>query len=289
VTPDLSCVPIIIVGAGRSGTKMLRSILSSHSEIVSFPREINYIWRHGNATYPTDELRIEHARPEVIHYIRKHFRVLSERHQGARVVEKTCANALRVDFVHAIFPEAHIIHLVRDGRAVAESTRRRWTARPELRYIWEKARWLPWSDIPYYALRYLRYQLGRVHSDHGAGSSWGPRFSGIDGWVREKALIEVCGQQWKACVQAVTAAFTRLPPDQVTTLRYEDLVAAPVEVTERLFDRLDLTFTDESKRYVEHEVRSDYVNKWRSQLTERDLDLLMPHIKVELLRQGYEI
>jgi hypothetical protein len=289
MTPELDSATIIIVGAGRSGTKLLRGILASHPETICFPREINYIWRHGNAGYPTDELRPEHARPEVVRYIRERFNALSARHNGARVVEKTCANALRVGFVHTVFPQATIIHLIRDGCAVAESARRRWKARPELGYLLEKLRWVPLSDIPYYALRYLRYQLGRFRSDQEAESSWGPRFDGLDALVREKTLIEVCGLQWRACVRAAEAALKRLPPDQAITVRYEDLVTEPLEVTGWLFDQVNLTFTAECRDYVEREVSADYVDKWRDRLTERDLSLLMPHIEAELRRHRYEV
>jgi hypothetical protein len=277
------------VAAGRSGSKLLRGILASHPETVCFPREINYIWRYGNADFPTDELKPEHARPEVVQYIRERFKTLSVRHNGARVIEKTCANALRVDFVRAVLPEASIIHLVRDGRAVAESARRRWKAQPDIRYLLEKLRWVPPCDVPYYAWRYLRYQLGRLRSVQGAKSSWGPRFSGIDALVREKTLIEVCGLQWKACVQAAEPALRRMPPHQTLTVRYEDLVAEPVGSASRLFEHLKLTFTAECRKYVEQNVSAEYVDKWEERLTERDLRLLMPHIESELRRQGYEV
>jgi hypothetical protein len=280
---------IIIVGAGRSGTKMLRSILASHPQTVCFPREINYIWRHGNAAFPTDELRPEHARPEVVRYIRARFARMREGHGGARVIEKTCANALRVDFVHRILPEAHIIHLVRDGRAVAESARRRWQAPPEPRYLLEKARWIPLVDVPYYLLRYLRYQVGRLRAHRTAQASWGPRFSGLDRLVQERSLIEVCGLQWKACVQAADASFNRLPGGQGITVRYEDLVGDPLSVVGDICDRVGLSFVRECRDYVQREVHQRHVDKWRRELSDQDLRRLMPHIEKELIRRGYEI
>lgn len=281
--------PIIIVAAGRSGTKLLRGILASHPEVVCFPREINYIWRHGNASFPTDELRPEHARPGVIRYIRNRFDKLGASRGGQQVVEKTCANVLRVDYVHAVLPDAFIVHLVRDGRAVAESARRRWLASPEPRYLWEKARWLPWSDVPYYAWRYLRYQWGRLGSNQRAQTSWGPRFAGLDELVREKTLIEVCGLQWKVCVQAACAAMERVPPEQTLTVRYEELVTKPMAVSEQIFDRLRLAFTPQSRDHIENEVHQRALSKWRENLSEDELQLLLPLIESELSRQGYQL
>ena len=281
--------PIIIVGAGRSGTKMLRSILTAHPDVVCFPREINYIWRYGNTNADTDELKPEHARPEVIQYIRNKFSKFSMKRNSAIIVEKTCANSLRVDFVHTIFPKAHIIHLVRDGRAVAESARRCWKARPQIRYLLEKACHVPIRDIPYYGSRYLRYQLGRLNMGDAKQSSWGPRFAQLDELVKEKTLIEVCGIQWKVCVQAAESAMKDLPPDQTITLRYEDIIDSSLSTIGRLFEKINLAFTPECQAYVMRTVTAENVNKWQHDLSEQDMRMLMPHIENELLQHGYEI
>ena len=48
--------PIIIIGAPRSGTNMLRDVLCNLDGVGSWPcDEINYIWRHGNVKNPSDE------------------------------------------------------------------------------------------------------------------------------------------------------------------------------------------------------------------------------------------
>jgi len=280
--------PIIIVGAGRSGTKMLRTSLALHPAIRCFPKEINYIWRYGNATLNTDELKPEQARPEVIHYIHSRFNKLSGRN-NRNVVEKTCANSLRVDFVRTIFPDARIIHLVRDGRAVAESARRCWKGQPSVNYLLKKACWVPPRDIPYYAFRYIRYQLGRFSRHDTKQKSWGPRFAGLDELVKEKTLIEVCGIQWKVCVQAAESAMKDLPSDQTITLRYEDIIDSSLSTIGRLFEKINLAFTPECQAYVMRTVTAENVNKWQHDLSEQDMRMLMPHIENELLQHGYEI
>ena len=280
--------PIIIVAAGRSGSKMLRSIIGSHPEIAYFPREINYIWRHGNTIFPTDELRPQHARPAVRNYIRKRFQRFGASHGDARVLEKTCANSLRVPFVHAVFPEAYIIHLVRDGRAVAESARRRWLARPEIKYLLEKARWVPVQDIPYYGLRYLKFQWRRFGDREKAPSSWGPRFAGLDELVQEKSLIEVCGIQWRTCVEAAENALTQLPSDQVLTVRYEDLVTDPLDVSAQIFEAIGLDSSPHSQTFIREFVTSSNLNKWNKALSQEDMRLLLPHIEATLEKLGYK-
>ena len=52
----LNHVPVIIIGAPRSGTNMLRNILSSLDKIDTWPfDEINFMWRHGHSFNSSDE------------------------------------------------------------------------------------------------------------------------------------------------------------------------------------------------------------------------------------------
>jgi hypothetical protein len=281
--------PIIIIGAGRSGTKLLRTVLSVAPEVAIFPREINYIWRHGNAGYPTDVLTPDYARPEVRQFIQSQFQKFSHRQQKSRIIEKTCANSARVPFVHAVFPDALFVHLIRDGRAVAESARRRWQANPEFKYLLEKLRWVPWQDIPYYCWRYVRYQFGRFPGQADkAQSSWGPRFERLDALVKSKSLLEVCGIQWQTCVEMADTALAQLPSEQTFTLRYEDLIANPALITRKLYEWADLTLTPDGESLIATTVHGGNLEKWRDELSQDELDALIPHIEETLLKHGYE-
>jgi hypothetical protein len=286
---DILDKPILIIGAGRSGTKLLRTILSTAKGAVHFPREINYIWRHGNALFPTDELRPEHARPEIARYIQNRFVIFQAQHNAKRVIEKTCANALRVEFIHAIFPDAYIVNIIRDGRAVTESSMRMWTAPPEAGYLLEKLQWVPLSDIPHYGLRWLKYQLGRLRTDTRSQSSWGPRFTGLDELVKSKALIEVCGIQWRECVEQAEAAMTKLPSHQTYTVRYEEIINAPHQTVSQLFEFLELTRTDMTDDFVNNKIRPENLGKWRTGISNSDYELLLPHIRETLEKHGYQL
>ena len=66
--------PLIIIGAPRSGTNMLRDLLTELPGVGTWPcDEINYIWRHGNVQYPSDEFIPHMATPRIRKYIRKQF------------------------------------------------------------------------------------------------------------------------------------------------------------------------------------------------------------------------
>jgi len=67
--------PVIIIGAARSGTNMLRDVLCSIPGLTTWPcDEIPYIWRHGNRDHPDDEFSPDMARPDVQRYILNQFR-----------------------------------------------------------------------------------------------------------------------------------------------------------------------------------------------------------------------
>ena len=106
--------PVVIIGAPRSGTNMLRDVLCRVPGLGTWPcDEINYIWRHGNVRYSSDEFTVDMARPIVRRSIQRRFAEQQKLHRV--VVEKTCANSLRVPFVDKVIPQARYVFIVRDG------------------------------------------------------------------------------------------------------------------------------------------------------------------------------
>lgn len=128
--------PIFILGVPRSGTTLLRTILDAHSGIASGPETP---WLGGHQPRSLMSLWTT-LREEVWGYCksfnmgrevpteaaRAFLCVLMERYAAARGkrrwAEKTPDNALHVDFLTELFPEARFVHLVRDGLDVAMST-----------------------------------------------------------------------------------------------------------------------------------------------------------------------
>lgn len=226
----LPFTPLVIIGAGRSGTNVLRDVLTGLPGFASWKcDEINPIWRHGNINWPDDELPVEAARPEVKHFIRQQFlKVWRQNGQPEFVVEKTCANALRVGFVAAVLPEARFVHIIRHGADVAASAEKRWRGElemPGLPYFWAKIRYAPKGDLPRYGLSFVKNRLalrGRMRRF----SSWGPRFKGMDE-LAGTDLPRLTAMQWAASVVRADAAFANMAKDRVIELRYEDFIAAP--------------------------------------------------------------
>lgn len=107
----------LIIGCPRSGTSILGELIASHPD-VSYIFEASNIWELAGAGIDgSHRLTAEHATPRVKQKIRKWFE--ARQNGAAMVIEKCPRNALRVPFLRAVFPEAKLIHIVRDGRDVA--------------------------------------------------------------------------------------------------------------------------------------------------------------------------
>ena len=225
---------IVILGAPRSGTNLLRDLLTTLPGLGTWPcDEINYIWRHGNLRHPSDALPAELARPEVVRYVRGRFDAIARAQGVETVVEKTCANSLRVPFVDRIVPDARYLFIRREGIDAVASAMERWTAPLDLPYVARKARYVPPTDVPFHASRYL---LNRLYKLFGGGrlALWGPALPELPALLERHSLDEVCALQWQACVTHTRDALEELPRERWTEVAYEELVAQPAAVLERL-------------------------------------------------------
>jgi len=260
---------------------MLRNILTRFEGMGTWPcDEINYLWRHGNATHPDDEFGREQAHGRAKRFIRAAFAKLARRDGLHTVVEKTCANSLRVGFVDEILPNCRFIFLMRDGRDVVASAAKRWKAPLELGYLARKARYVPVSDLPYYAGKYLYNRIYKILSRRRRLASWGPRFVGMDEALRQRDVFEVSALQWRRCVERAEEELARIEPARVYRLRYEDFVKEPQVGLMQLARFLDAPLTPERAAELAKGVHSGSVRLWQTQLPagvpERVLPILAP-------------
>ncbi len=209
---DMSPRHVILIGAARSGTKMLRGALAAATGVGAVPYDVGYVWRYGNERAPDDVLDPAHVDDRSRRFIRKFVDGYADG-ETSTVIEKTVGNTMRVPFVAAMFPDASYIHLVRDGVDVAESARRQWTAGSDWRYIAAKARHVPLRLAPRFGAGYASSLGARLlHRDRRLGS-WGPRYPGHRRRPEHRGPLVVCARQWRESVLAATQAFEdlRLP------------------------------------------------------------------------------
>jgi hypothetical protein len=177
------------------------------------------------------------------------FDKIARRYDASTVVEKTCANSLRVPFVDRCLPDARYVFITRDGIDAAASAVERWDAPFEPRYTARKARFTPPADLPYYAARYAQNRLrsrsgGSSHrpakEEAAVPSWWGPKLDDSDRLRRMHPVDELCVIQWRRCVESALDAFEQIDRRRVHHVVYEELAHDPATHLAAVLDFLDL-------------------------------------------------
>ena len=281
--------PFIIIGAPRSGTNMLRDALCMLPGVGTWPcDEINYIWRHGNVRYPSDEFSADMANAKVQAFVRKQFDSFAVRNDLDILVEKTCANSLRAAFVNRIMPEAKYIFIVRDGIDAVGSALERWKASFDFSYTMKKARFVPITDVPYYGARYFFNHLYRLLSKEKHLAFWGPALDNIDDLLSKYSLIEVCALQWQRCVENAERDFAAIPAENIIRIRYEEFINKPVSEFAKLAEFIGKPVPVSVNTYLVENISDQSVGKGRKALGEECIAQLRPLIADTLDRFGYE-
>lgn len=113
---------VFVVGAPRSGTSLVQSVLATHSGLFSIPGETGlFSWqnifgrRHFGLSWAENQALFAESR-DVVDFFDRGVRLLESRQAGRVFVEKTPQHVLRLPFLTRRFPRARFVHVVRDGR-----------------------------------------------------------------------------------------------------------------------------------------------------------------------------
>lgn len=189
--------------------------------------------------------------------------------KAIRLLEKTPENCLRLPFLQALFPDARLIFLHRNGPANIYS----------LMEGWQQPHLFPGYQVPI-PVTIPGQTRGR----------WA--FTLIPGWreLVDRPLAEVCAWQWVRCNEAVLDYLAR--PGALPALRvsYEDLVLKPDETLIVIAEFLglpptDLPATKTGLPQVNITSKPDS-GKWRSMPIET-IDQIAPIISPLMIRLGY--
>lgn len=174
----------MVLGVSRSGTTLLKEMLDRHSE-VAIPSESYFIpqlWARHGAEPDVDRMledlgRLERIRqwgiePSAVRQrvsldatfaavIRAVYELYAEARGKARYGDKTPAYMQSLDLLDRVFPRAHYVHIVRDGRDAGRSFL---AMRRRPRFNWSRPRGLgafacQWRDEVERARRF-----GRTHA-----------------------------------------------------------------------------------------------------------------------------
>lgn len=240
--------PIIILGSPRSGTTMLGNLLASHPD-VAYWEEPRPIWSQGHAWRDDDRLVAADLTPDIARRIDHRFSRFLADSGKSRFAEKTPGNTLRLPFIQALYPDAKIIHLMRDGRAVVASMLRLLEKPPDGSRILARLRETPPRDLPALAPLFFRDVVAPRLTGRSRKTWWGPRPPGWREW-RDLPVPTRLARQW---LELVTPARRELrehfPADQWIELRYEDFIADPeiwlTKIGQTVGVRIDETFLGE--------------------------------------------
>ena len=116
-----SALPIFIVGMPRSGTTLVEHVLSSHSQVYG-AGELKYfnqlilqpVQQDQTTTYYPENVR--HFSPEICSAIAEQYLTYVRRFSAdaIRITDKMPHNFIAIGVIHALFPNAKIIHVERN-------------------------------------------------------------------------------------------------------------------------------------------------------------------------------
>ena len=293
--------PVFILGCPRSGTTILAELLDRHPDIKVW-YEPYFVWDMRLPLRESDIRTAEEAKPEVARYVCREFAIFERKARGRLLVEKSPDNCFRIPFVHAVFPNAKWIHILRDGRDVALSIHREWEARANqikerkyLRHVLAIGENL--GEQPFWRNRcqeiwYELISAPSLRPSHLLNKSrwmgfpgWGPRFPGWREAYESMDLLEFNALQWVKAVKQVLSDRALLPPGKMIELRYEDLLARPEAELSRILEFIRI----EARNGVPMAdgLDRDNTGKWRAALSAHDQDRIEAVQGDLLMRLGY--
>ncbi|ABG06011.1 sulfotransferase [Rubrobacter xylanophilus DSM 9941] len=308
-----------LLGRARSGTTWLRSILNAHPEILcwgegrffekSFLREDHGRWQVPNivpvslygAILRSELLRswversvwsagsgVEEHLNALTRLAISHFLGTQLAGTGARIAgDKTPFVSAEVfGEIAAVYPEAKVIHIIRDGRDVAVSL---------LHHMWNN----PLSEGGVYDLSDEELRLRDAYRSGRLRPPEGSLFTG--------ERLRRIAADWSREVGRATEDGPSLLGENYAEVRYEDLLARPEEETERLLRFLGVDAGEEAvRRCVESSgfersagrrrgeedatsrLRKGIAGDWRNVFTPEDRRIFKEAAGELLIRLGYE-
>jgi hypothetical protein len=265
--------PIFIVGSPRSGTSIFYRTMAKHPDLAWIsnitkkfpasmlitrlimlfredhrPTEANKIWAKYTKTDHESLGKSDvspAARRYLHHVVQNNLKIFNK----TRFVNKCPGNAVRIEFLYEIFPDAIFIHVVRDGRAVVHS-------------------------------------IKRAREKHG-GQFWGTRPPGWRK-LQALPMLESCALQWKMIMEHILESAQHLPPDRYVEVKYEDFIDRPAQTLSSVGEKCGLTWSVAFLDKVADGLENRNF-KWRENFSPDEKDTLLALLGDLLDRLGYEI
>lgn len=272
---------VFLIGAARSGTKIVRDVLSTHQALNVVPYDINFIWRTGNERLPHDELTPDDFKPKahrrINRYLSKYLR------DASFVIEKTVANTIRIPFLLSHYPDAKFIFLYRNGMDVCESVMRQWNSPSDKGYLVKKLAHVPIREIFTYGIKYAL----RTFNKNPKSYFWGVNYPELKDDVARYPVEMLAAHQWKYCVDKMLSHKKYIRRENLIEIKYEDFVLSPATSVESLLRFLD---HDLDPKYVDlKNIKRNNIGKAVSTLTASQRELISAVIRKTMQELKYDI
>jgi hypothetical protein len=283
--------PIIVFGTGRNGTTVFYQMLAEHPHLAwlsqlcdQYPRRLG--WNTALMRlldYPALEglLKRRFYAGECYrfweHYA-KGFRAPCRDLSAADVSVKTKNSILdamskmttekrtrlllkitgwpRTGFLSEVFPDAKFIHVIRDGRAVANS-------------LINVGFWRGWEGPE--------------------GWRWGPLSPAYEQeWIdHDRSFIVLAAIQWKMLMDAAEEAIKNLEPSRFLQVKYEALCARPIGLFKEVTEFCEIDWNDHFESRLNGYKLRNTNTKFQQELNRQQQEELNEVLEGYLQRYGY--
>ena len=162
----------------------------------------------------------------------------------------------RIGFLNEIFEDAKFIHIIRDGRAVANS----------LLHVWFWGGWYGPQG----------WRAGLLSAEDQA--TWESY---------DRSFVALAGLEWRIQMRAIDAAREKLDPKLFYEVKYEDFCRQPLETYRQVLEFAELPESAELERQVKAASIESTSNRWRDDLTPGQQAILDDLLREDLSRYGY--
>jgi hypothetical protein len=283
--------PIFITGLGRSGTTLVHTMLSCHPDVnwlsllcAKFPQRPylnrwlmsaidvpilkiylrrrfvpleNYaFWDFYFAGFsrPSRDLVASDVSAHTRKALRRAMSPLLTRKRNRLLIKIT--GIPRISFLHAIFPDARFIHILRDGRAVANSRL-------------NAPFWKGWQGLNIW---------GGQMPDHYRQE-----------WERHRrSFVALAGIEWKTHMDQFEAIKREFPSIDICQVKYESVCANPISELKRIVDHCELVWEPKFEAATRAFHVKNENEKWKSDLTGQQCAILEEVLGTYLVKYGYE-
>jgi hypothetical protein len=284
--------PIVIVGTGRCGSTVFHRLLAMHPRLMwlsgfaeRYPDKPVWNrwaatamgnpllrWLLGGKIRPAEAYHFWHqyaygfsepcrdlVRADVTPRVRRQVRAALESMLTAtrdRLLVKITGWP-RIGFLNGIFEDAKFVHILRDGRAVANS-------------LLHVDFWRGWYGPQ-------GWRAGLLSpADQAAWESY------------DRSFVALAGIEWRIQMRAIEAARRALDPGLFLEVRYEEFCGRPLDTYRRVLEFAELPDSAEFERHVKAASIRDMSNRWREELTPEQQVLLNDLLREDLQRHGYD-